>query len=115
MLNHLMMLYEDAFEKMKRGTKTIEIRLSNEKRKKVAVGDLITFRKSPKGQESLTVIVRDLYPRESFRQLFTDFNREELGFSYDKMEDALEEMGHIYSRARERKEGVLGIRVQVVA
>ena len=29
MLNHLMMLYEDAFEKMKRGTKTIEIRLSD--------------------------------------------------------------------------------------
>ena len=57
MLNHLMMLYEDAFEKMKRGTKTIEIRLSDEKRRKVAVGDLITFRKSPKGQENLTVIV----------------------------------------------------------
>ena len=69
MLNHLMMLYEDAFEKMKRGTKTIEIRLSDEKRRKVAVGDLITFRKSPKGQESLTVIVRDLFGRPFTRSL----------------------------------------------
>ena len=57
MLNHLMMLYEDAFEKMKRGTKTIEIRLSDEKRRKVAVGDLITFRKS----DEENIFIREIY------------------------------------------------------
>ena len=44
---HEMKLNENPFERMKNGTKTIEFRLNDEKRKKIKIGDKITFSKLP--------------------------------------------------------------------
>ena len=40
-MRHTMKLKEDPFERMKNGTKTIEFRLYDEKRRKIKVGDEI--------------------------------------------------------------------------
>lgn len=42
-MRHTMKLKEDPFERMKNGTKTIEFRLYDEKRRKIKVGDEIEF------------------------------------------------------------------------
>lgn len=47
-MRHTMKLKEDPFERMKNGTKTIEFRLYDEKRRKIKVGDEIEFFKLPK-------------------------------------------------------------------
>ena len=44
---HKMKLNESPFERMKNGTKTIEFRLYDEKRKQIKVGDQIEFSKLP--------------------------------------------------------------------
>ena len=113
-MNHHMKMFEPFFERMKNGTKTIECRCNDEKRQKIAVGDLITFTKLPDSKESLTVIVRDLYPYNNFKELFQDYKKEELGFTMEKMQDALDYMREIYPAEQECANGVLGIRVQVV-
>ena len=38
-----MKLYSDSFEKIKFGSKTIEMRLNDEKRKAIKIGDFIEF------------------------------------------------------------------------
>ena len=52
-MRHTMKLKEDPFERMKNGTKTIEFRLYDEKRRKIKVGDEIEFFKLPKLQERI--------------------------------------------------------------
>lgn len=42
-MRHTMKLKEDPFERMKNGTKTIEFRLYDEKRRKIKVGMKLIF------------------------------------------------------------------------
>lgn len=42
-MNHKMSLRNKPFNNIKSGTKTIELRLYDEKRKLISVGDIITF------------------------------------------------------------------------
>ena len=44
---HKMKLNESPFERIKNGTKTIEFRLYDEKRRQVKIGDKIEFSKLP--------------------------------------------------------------------
>ena len=67
---HKMKLNESPFERIKNGTKTIEFRLYDEKRRKINIGDKIEFFKLPDLQEIIVVEVLDIYKEESFESLF---------------------------------------------
>ena len=67
---HKMKLNESPFERIKNGTKTIEFRLYDEKRKQIKIGDKIEFSKLPELQEIILVDVLDLYKEETFENLF---------------------------------------------
>ena len=54
---HQMKLLESPFERIKNGTKTIEFRLFDEKRKQIKIGDQIEFSKLPDLKEKLLVDV----------------------------------------------------------
>ena len=73
---HKMKLNESPFERIKKGTKTIEFRLYDEKRQQIKIGDKIEFSKSPDLQEKLIVDVIDLYREDTFenkfRKLYSD-------------------------------------------
>ena len=65
---HKMKLQENPFERIKNGTKTVEFRLYDEKRKQIKIGDKIEFSKLPDMTEKLLVEVVDLYREESFEK-----------------------------------------------
>lgn len=67
---HKMKLNESPFERIKNGTKTIEFRLYDEKRKKIKIGDKIEFSKLPDLQEKILVDVLDIYRDKTFENLF---------------------------------------------
>ena len=75
---HKMKLNENPFERIKNGTKTIEFRLYDEKRKKIKIGDKIEFSKLPDLQEKMLVDVLDIYRDKTFenllKKIFTDKN-----------------------------------------
>ena len=52
---HQMKLKESPFERIKNGTKTIEFRLYDEKRKQIKIGDKIEFSKLPELEEKIVV------------------------------------------------------------
>ena len=70
---HKMKLNESPFERIKNGTKTIEFRLYDEKRKKIKIGDKIEFSKLPDLQEKILVDVLDIYRDKTFENLFKKF------------------------------------------
>lgn len=56
-MKHEMKLQSEYFEFIKEGTKRIEIRLNDEKRRKIKLGDTIEFVKEPEKAKRLKVKV----------------------------------------------------------
>lgn len=113
-MNHNMSLYERPFNLIKDHQKTIEIRCNDEKRRKLAVGDTITFQRLPECAESLTVEVLALYPFPTFEELYRSFDFAEFGCAGRTMEQMLEGTFETYSKEKEAAYGALGIRIRLI-
>ena len=105
---HQMKLKESPFERIKNGTKTIEFRLYDEKRKQIKIGDKIEFSKLPDLEEKLTVKVLDLYREETFYKLFKKLFTDE-----EEIERKTKAMYDFYSQEKQDEYGVLGIKIKI--
>ena len=103
-----MKLNEEPFEKIKNGTKTIEFRLYDEKRKQIKIGDQIEFLKLPDLQEKLLVDVVDLYKEDTFENLFKKLYSDE-----EEIKRKTQAMYKYYSPEKEKEYGVLGIKISI--
>ena len=56
-MNHEMRLHDEPFKLIKAGTKTIELRLYDEKRQEIKVGDEIEFTSRATGEKQVTKVV----------------------------------------------------------
>ena len=90
------------FAQIRAGEKTVELRLNDEKRRRIRVGDTITFTELGTG-EMLTVCVKALHPFESFAALFEALGTDCCGGSVD--------MDAYYSPENQKKWGALGIEI----
>ena len=106
---HKMKLNESPFERIKNGTKTIEFRLYDEKRKKIEIGDKIEFSKLPDLQEKILVDVLDIYREETFEKLFKKIYTDE-----DEIERKTKSMYQYYSKEQEKEYGVVGIKIALL-
>ena len=66
---HIMKLKEQYFDCIKNGNKKYEIRLNDEKRKNIKIGDFIEFQKEPHLKDKIIVMVEDLLYYNSFYEL----------------------------------------------
>ena len=82
---HKMNLDDQPFLHIKNGTKTIELRLYDEKRRRIQVNDLIEFT-NRQTNEKIMVLVEDLYRYSNFGELYKHFDKIALG--YEKEEQA---------------------------
>ncbi len=109
-MKHEMKLNNEPFECIKNGTKTIELRLNDEKRKLLTVGDYIEFANRVTN-EKLLVEVIDLFKYNSFEELYKHFNKIEMGYSINE-EANPKDMENYYSKEEQEKYGVLGIKIK---
>ena len=112
---HEMKLAPEPFEKIKAGKKTIEIRIYDEKRQKVKVGDIILFHKLSDNIETIKVEVVGLSIFKSFHDLF--FNFDKLKFGHDQtlsINEEIQMQREYYSEDEEKKYGVVGIHVRLL-
>ena len=111
-MKHEMKLNNDPFLKMKDGTKKIEMRLYDEKRKKIKIGDYIEFTNRENNEKLLTQVL-NLYVEKSFEELYSMFKQELLG--YNPWEVAIyTDMEQFYSKKDIEKYGVVGIEIKLV-
>ena len=108
---HKMKLQEDPFERIKNGTKTVEFRLYDEKRRTIQIGDEIEFSKLPELQEKLLVKVIDLYKEESFEKLF---KKVFVGEEKEKIIEKAKSMNRFYTPEQEKEYGVVGIKIEII-
>lgn len=111
-MKHIMKLQPESFSKIKNGSKTIELRLFDEKRKVIDIGDIIEFQKEPDKTEIVETEVVALLRYPYFKDLIGDFPIEYFGDN--NKEILIEKVHQFYSEDEERKCGVLGIKIQLI-
>lgn len=109
---HRMKLKASPFRKIQNGSKTIELRLNDEKRQQVQVGDFIEFTMLDDTAQKLTVRVTALHHFNSFAELYAALPKEKLGYAPDEMPDP-DHMDAYYPRDKQEKYGVLGIEMRL--
>ena len=115
---HDMKLREPFFTEMLEGRKTVEIRLNDEKRQRIMIGDFVSFRlpeeEDERGLKLIVAEVIALHRYVSFAQFFDTELKEKSGFSAYTKEEAVQKMREFYSIDEEERYGVLGIELQVI-
>ncbi len=110
---HEMSLNSSPFDKIKSGKKTMEIRLYDEKRRGVKVGDIILFSKLPKKEEKIKVEVVGISIFRSFYDLFSNFDKSKFGHDQTlSIQDQIKLQREHYNAEEEMQDGVIGIHMK---
>lgn len=100
------------YDFLESGTKRIELRLYDEKRRAIEIGDVIEFAKSE--TEKLRAEVVGLLRYGSFRDLFEDFPVEILADESMTKEELLRDLEEFYTPEKQAEFGVVGIRIKLL-
>ena len=102
-------LDEDIFEVVKSETKTVEVRVNDEKRRKLQVGDKITFLKRPDDIERIDAVIERLIYYDNFKTLVDNYTIEEIYLKGYTKEYFLDLLKRFYSDEEVNKYGVVAI------
>ncbi len=109
---HEMRLNNEPFNKIKEGTKTVELRLLDEKRKTLRVGDKI-ISTNRANNEKIDVLVTNLFKADSFEPIYEKYSKVVMG--YNEEDDAKpEDMEEYYSKEEIKKYGCIAIEIEKV-
>ena len=115
MKEHVMNLTPAPMQEIRTGNKTIELRLNDEKRKQISVGDTIKFINREDSNDTLRVKVVDLFLFSSFAELYDNLPLLNCGYNEDNINTASpEDMEMYYSREKQNKYGVVGIEISLL-
>lgn len=111
---HEMKLQPKYYDYILKGTKRIEIRLNDEKRQAIKLGDKIKFLKEPNLNESFEVKVIGLLKYSSFEDLFKDFDISILSDKSMTKDELISVLEEFYPKEKQCQTGVLGIRIELI-
>lgn len=100
-MKYSMKLKNDPFNKIKDLKKKIELRLNDEKRKLLNVGDIIEFT-NVENQNKMLVEVIGLDYYSSFDELYKNYDKELLGYDENEVKDP-KDMEAYYSIEEQKK------------
>jgi len=99
------------FDYIKNGTKRIELRLYDEKRKQIRIGDIIEF---SDGKNKMQVKVVGLLLYDTFKTLFKDFDISILSDASMSKEEMLNVMEEFFPTKKQKELGIIGIRIELM-
>ena len=112
---HYMNLHLKPFSMIAEEKKTIELRLWDEKRKQIAIGDTLVFQNTEDSSATLSCIVKELHIFKDFAELYRYLPLAQCGYLPEELETALpEDMDAYYSREQQQKYGVVGIELELL-
>lgn len=112
-MTHYMKLHPNPFEMIASGKKTIELRLLDEKRKLICVGDTLVFRNT-QNADTLICTVKKLHVFADFDQLYRSLPLEKCGYLPHELGAAsAKDMQAYYSPEEQKLYGVVGIEIEL--
>lgn len=113
---HRMNLHNGPFQEIFAGRKTIELRLYDEKRQQIHIGDQILFTNASAPDHTITAQVTALHRFASFAELYAALLLERCGYRPEEVATASpKDMEQYYSPQEQAQYGVVGIELQVIA
>lgn len=109
---HTMRLKNRYFHYIKNGSKRIELRLYDDKRKQIQLNDIIQF--SNEQQENISAKVIELLHNKNFNDLIDDLDINLLADKSINKQDLLNDLNHFYSPQQQKQFGVIGIRIELI-
>lgn len=107
-MTHFMKLNKEPFTAIETGEKTIELRLYDEKRKKLKEGDEIVFSCRDENRQ-LSAIVLRLHVFDDFKDLYAALPLDKCGYKGREGSADYRDMYAYYSKEEIEKYGVVGI------
>ena len=101
-----MKLAEKPFRAVKNGSKTVEMRVYDEKRKKLSVGDTIEFLNMDNPEESVLVVVNGIRTFLNFAELYTNYTKSQMGYDQSEVANP-KDMDKYFSAEKQRKYGAV--------
>lgn len=115
-MQHTMKLHPSPFERIITGQKTFELRLYDEKRQRIQVGDTILFTKTTPPYETVLTRVMSVEVFPDFAALYATLPLTECGYTQEELPTASpQDMTAYYSLEQQQQYGVVGIRIAVLA
>ncbi|NWK84210.1 ASCH domain-containing protein [Staphylococcus sp. GSSP0090] len=109
-----MSLYDEPFQLVHNGSKTVEVRLYDDKRKAVQKGDFITFTNLA-SDARMKVVVDNVKVYDSFQALLQHYSNKEVGFNDEmQLSQKLASIYQIYNQTDELNMGALAIEMHLV-
>ncbi|MBR2320663.1 MAG: RNA-binding protein [Clostridia bacterium] len=109
---HEMKLNAAPFLAIKSGGKTVEMRLNDEKRALIKVGDQIQFCHAESGEKLLCNVVA-LYPYNNFDELYRCHDKISIGYKENEVANPSDMLAY-YPAEKIAYYGVLGIGIEVI-
>ena len=111
---HYMKLHPQPFSMIACGAKTIELRLWDEKRKLICVGDTLVF-KNTQSADTLSCTVKKLHVFADFEQLYSCLPLEKCGYWPHELKTAsAKDMIAYYPPEKQKCFGVVGIEIELI-
>ncbi len=111
-MRHNMNLHISPFCSIKSGQKTIEMRLCDEKRALIQIGDEIEFCQR-ESQEKILTRVRNLTKFRDFAELYAQYDKCALGYKEDEIANPYD-MSQYYNDEQIKLYGVLAIELELI-
>lgn len=112
-MTHKMNLAPIPFEQIESGTKTIELRLYDEKRQAVSVGDTITFTNLADNRQ-ITARVLNLHIFDDFKELYNHLPLSKCGYAENELNTASpDDMLGYYPKEKQEKYKAVGIEIEL--
>ncbi len=112
-MTHTMNLWPQPFAMIQSGKKTIELRLWDEKRQAIQIGDTLVFTNAQTG-ETVSAVVLKLHRFPSFEKLYESLPLLQCGYTEEDVKTAkATDMERYYSADQQARYGVVGIEISI--
>ena len=114
-MRYQMKLRSQPFEKIRSGRKKYELRLYDEKRQQIKMGDEIEFSCADEKREPFVVVVTGLHRFKNFKELYASLPLLQCGYTEDNVDKASpDDMNLYYSVEVQAKYSVVGIEIRLI-
>ena len=112
---HRMRLEPEPFSRIERGEKTWELRLWDEKRRRIHAGDVIRFESRADDTDTLYALVREIRVFPSFAELYRALPLTEIGYApAEALTASASDMDRYYSPEEQARWGAAALRLELL-